>query len=240
MKAIIFDAGPLISLTTNNLLWLLEELKKRYPGNFVIPKSVKEELVDKPLQTKRYKFEALQILPLITNKTLTVISTPSLEQQAKRLLTVANTCYYAKGTPIQVVQLGEMEALALHQIIDAQAFVLDERITRMLIEEPMQLAKRLSEKLHTPVQVQHEQLATFKQQTKNVKIIRSGELVTVAYELGLLDKYMGSEQEGYVKNIQHEVIEGVLWGIKLQGCAISEEEINELIKLQKTYRRKKE
>ena len=42
MKSIIFDAGPVISLTTNNLLWTLRELKERCNGSFYITEAVKK------------------------------------------------------------------------------------------------------------------------------------------------------------------------------------------------------
>ena len=43
MRSIIFDTGPIISLVTNNMLWLLEPLKKQFKGEFYITKSVKKE-----------------------------------------------------------------------------------------------------------------------------------------------------------------------------------------------------
>ena len=58
----------------NNLLWLLEPLKKLSKAKFYITKLVKEELVDTPLnKTKKFKFEALQVLHYIENGTLEVI-----------------------------------------------------------------------------------------------------------------------------------------------------------------------
>ena len=65
MRSIVFDTGPIISLTTNNLLWLLEPLKKKYKGHFHITSDVKRELIDRPLQTKKFKFEALQVMHII-------------------------------------------------------------------------------------------------------------------------------------------------------------------------------
>lgn len=65
MKSIIFDAGPIISLATNNLLWILKPLKKYFNGKFYITDAVKRELVDKPFETKKFKFEAIQVEKLI-------------------------------------------------------------------------------------------------------------------------------------------------------------------------------
>src|SRR3989344_1119529 len=65
MKFIVFDTGSIISLAMNELLWTLPLLKKRFKGEFYIPHSVKLELVDKPMEIKRFKFEAINILKLI-------------------------------------------------------------------------------------------------------------------------------------------------------------------------------
>ena len=62
MKCLVFDSGPIISLTTNNLLWILEPLKNKFKGRFVITEGVRKELIDKPLTTKKFKFEALHCL----------------------------------------------------------------------------------------------------------------------------------------------------------------------------------
>ena len=61
MKSLIFDAGPIISLATNNLLWILEPLKNKFDGKFYLTDAVKRELVDRPLETKKFKFEAIQV-----------------------------------------------------------------------------------------------------------------------------------------------------------------------------------
>ena len=63
MKSIVFDTGPIISLTLNNLLWIIEPLHDRFGGEFYITKAVYKELIDRPLSTKKYKFEARTLKP---------------------------------------------------------------------------------------------------------------------------------------------------------------------------------
>ena len=65
MKSLVFDAGPVISLATNSLLFILEPLKKEFNGKFYITESVKSELVDRPFEIKKFKFEAIQVEKLI-------------------------------------------------------------------------------------------------------------------------------------------------------------------------------
>ncbi|KHO51294.1 MAG: hypothetical protein QT04_C0044G0003 [archaeon GW2011_AR11] len=58
MKALVFDSGPIISLTLNGLLWMLRPLKQRFKGDFCITKAVYGEIISYPLHTKKFKLEA--------------------------------------------------------------------------------------------------------------------------------------------------------------------------------------
>ena len=151
MKIITFDTGPIISLTITNLLWILKELKNRYDSKFYITEAVKKELVDRPLSTKKFKFEALQVLRYIKEGIINVIKEKETKQKTLELLNLANNCFQAKNHPIQIVHYGEMAGLASYLVLDSDAFVVDERTTRLLIENPKRLANILSHKLHTKI-----------------------------------------------------------------------------------------
>lgn len=232
MKSIIFDTGPIISLAMNNLLWLLEPLKEKFNGEFYITEAVKKELIDRPLQTKKYKFEALQVLKLITNDTLKLMQNTVFEKKTQQLLHLANNSFRAKGHYIKVVHYAEMEALAAVLILGASALVTDERTTRYLVEKPEQEIERLQKKLHTKININHDNFNEFKQQVKGIKVIRSVELVTIAYELGMLDTYITEKGKEIIPDIKKTLLESVLWGVKLQGCAISTLEIDDIIKFE--------
>lgn len=231
-KIIVFDTGPIISLTLNNLLWTLEPLHREFRGTFYIPMAVKKELVDRPLMTRKFKFEAMQIIPYISNGTLQVIENEQIISKAHELLDLANRTYRAKGNYIQIIQVGEMEAVAAALFFGADTIVVDERITRMLIEDPYEVRETLCKRLHTRVDVDQNNLKKFNDEVKKLKVIRSTELVAIAFELGILNKYMSTEQESFVKNVKQELLEGVLWGVKLNGCSVTEEEINDIIKME--------
>ncbi|MFT4304986.1 MAG: hypothetical protein ACMXX8_02755, partial [Candidatus Woesearchaeota archaeon] len=183
-KIIVFDAGPVISLTLNNLLWVLEDLKKYFNGNFYVPMAVKHELIDKPLKTKKFKFEALQIIPLISNGTFEIIHNDFIVSKTRYLVDLANRCFKAKGNYIQIIQDGEMEAVSTALYFKSDTIVVDERITRMLIENPKDVKRTLERRLHTQIYVDKKNLNTFHEIVKHIKVIRSIELVTIAYELG--------------------------------------------------------
>ena len=55
-KVLFFDAGPIISLVMSRMWWVLPKLKKEFGGTFYITPAVKFELVERPLQTKRFAF----------------------------------------------------------------------------------------------------------------------------------------------------------------------------------------
>jgi hypothetical protein len=234
MKGLVFDAGPIISLTLNNLLWLLEPLKSRFGGIFYITPEVYRELIDRPLSTHKYKFEALQILPLISKGILTVAEGPKIEKTSVDLHAMANHCFQAQGNFMNIVHKAEMQVLACAIENNCDTVVLDERITRMLIEKPVLLEKHLERKLHTDVLADQKSLKKVSGMVGHLKVIRSFELVTVAFELGLLDIFALKDEETIVPRIREAVLEGVLWGVKLSGCAVREDEIDTVLRLEKS------
>ncbi|MDA1196686.1 MAG: hypothetical protein O2779_01850 [Nanoarchaeota archaeon] len=227
MRAIVFDSGPIISLTTNGLLGLLVELKSRYQGTFYIPDGVRNELITHPLQTRKFKFEALQILRLLESGQLVMSDPPGLRKKTMHLLDLANRILYARNHPLRVIQFAEMNALALAIETNAEALIVDERTTRMLIESPEELAKRMRKKLHTKVTIDKKALSEFQKHVEGIKVLRSIELVMIAYEKGLLDKFKLK-----VPKPNETLLSALLWTLKLHGAAISEQEIKEVIHLE--------
>ena len=230
-RVLVFDTGPLISLTVNNLLSTLERLKEHYSGRFVIPESVKGELVDEPLRTKRFMFEAMQIQRLISTGVLEVLEDNDTKELTLELLNMANNSFAAKGRSVQIVQYGEMASIAAVQLLDADALIMDERITRELMEHPPHIAELMERRLHTKVMVNNENLNLLRKYSMKLRILRSAELVTMAFEFGLLDRYIAAGEEKVIPEVRSKLLESVLWGLKLNGCAISGKEIGQLIGL---------
>ncbi len=84
MKVIVFDTGPIISLTTNNLLGLLTNLKEKYKGSFYITGAIRRELIERPLETKKFKFEALQVIRCVGADVLEVSDSKELRNKECR------------------------------------------------------------------------------------------------------------------------------------------------------------
>ncbi|MFH1211076.1 MAG: hypothetical protein V1645_04125 [archaeon] len=230
MKSLVFDTSTIISIATNNLLWVLPELKKRFKGEFYIAPAVKQEVIDVPLSSKKYKLEAMQILSLMGEGHIKVFKN-NITKKAEEIKELANQIFRTKDTWIRILHDGELESLAIAIELNSDAYVIDERNTRMLIENPEGLGELLRHKLHTKIEVDNEKLKRLKKLVEGVSIIRSSELMTVAYELGVMDIYTRKEGRDIVNiDLKKNLLDGMLWGLKLKGCAITKNEINEVVR----------
>ena len=225
-RTLVFDTGPIISLALNNLLDILPALQKQFCGQLLIPPSVKRELVDRPIESKKFKFEALQVLRTIEEGALTVADGGS-HDAAIALLDTANQVFRAGNENLQVIHFAEMEALALAMRTQAAAMVVDERTTRMIVENPELLRKLLERKLDTKITMDKAMLAKFQGMAKGIKFLRSTELATIAYELGLLDRFVLKIPEA-----RKQLLQGMLWGLKLAGCGIPVREIDQIVAME--------
>jgi len=94
MKYLIFDAGPIISLTMNGMLPIIEKLKGVFDGEFVLTPAVKREVVDRPMRIKKFKLEAIQIEDYIRRGIFKmsgdIVPQGKLEREKKRILRIAN------------------------------------------------------------------------------------------------------------------------------------------------------
>jgi hypothetical protein len=225
-KVIIFDSSSIINFTMNGLLDEFRELKKIFNGKFLIPQEVKEEIVDKPLQIKRFELEALKIKELFEEKILELpvslgIDEAKISSRTKDLMNIANSTFSGRQNPIHIIDSGETACLVLSTLLSEKGIKnvisVDERTIRMLGEKPENLLDILRSKLHTQITSKKENYKFF----AGFKFIRSSELIFIAYTKGL------------VKLKNSVVLDALLYALKFNGCAISEEEINEIKKLAK-------
>ncbi len=220
MKSLIFDSGPIINFAMNGLLPLLEELQKKFKGDFLITKEVKSEIIDRPLTIKRFQLQAFQIKELfrkgvIKHADITPKQVNELRKIREHLMQVANNTFKTKKRYVHLIDKGESAALALSSILpNNPPLVVDERTTRMLCENPNNLKKLMEKKLHTSIKPNTGNYSYF----EKFKIIRSTELMYIAYKKGLC------------KIKDKGVLEAALYGLKFKGCSISEDEIQEIVR----------
>lgn len=223
MKALIFDSGPLINFSMNGLLSILEELKNKFDGKFIITKQVKYETVDRPLNIKKYEWGALRVKNLIEKGVLEFpeslgISENELNNRTKDLMTQINHNFKVENNWVHLVDEAEVSCVALSNLLNKKGIksiiAIDERTTRMLLEKPENLKILMSEKLNKKVEIMNEI-----PDRNACKFIRSAELIYTAYKKGLID----------VKD--KRVLEALLYATKFRGCSISFEEIDVLKRL---------
>ncbi|MCK4996884.1 hypothetical protein KAS08_01145 [Candidatus Pacearchaeota archaeon] len=223
MKYLIFDAGPIISLTMNGMLPVIEKLKEVFDGEFVLTPRVRYEVVDRPMKIKKYKLEALQVNEMINRgifkMSTEIISQEKMDKEVKKILKITNGALRttATGEKIKIIHEGEAACLAFSNLCGCDnVIVIDERTTRMLTEAPENLENMMERKLHTPLDSNLELLKDLKQ----FKYIRSAELLFVAYKKGLIP----------IKKDKN-LLDALLYGVKFKGAAISSVEIEEMKKM---------
>lgn len=220
-KALIFDSGTLISLTMAGLLPELKELKKFFKGKFLITEDVKREVIDRPLNIKRFELEAMKVQALLDDKILEMpsslgIKNSEISDEAKKFLDAANNTFYTNKREVHLIDLGESSCLALSKILTDNGIeniiAVDERTTRLLGEKPENLRELMERKLHMPVRANRANYGLF----KNFNFIRSTELMYVAYKKGI------------VRIKDKNVLDALLYALKFKGAAISDDEIKEI------------
>jgi len=224
-KAIIFDSSTLINFAINGLLQELGELKKLFDGKFLITSEIVGEIVDKPMRIKRFELEALKIKELITDKILEMPSSLGIEENkiskmTNEIMNIANNTFFGQGNAMHIIDVGESSCLALSRLLNEKGInnvvSVDERTMRLLCEKPENLMAIFQKKLHTDLKMKKENLKSF----QDFRFIRSTELIFIAYKKGI------------VKLRNHgNVLDALLYAMKLNGCSISEEEISEMKRL---------
>ncbi|UCD20915.1 MAG: hypothetical protein JSW08_04065 [archaeon] len=216
MKALFFDSSSIISLALNDLLYILEPLKKEFKGEFYITPDIKAEVIDYSLNTKRFMLEALMVKKLIDKGILKIYNK---KFNFRKFLDMANKTFKADGKFINLLHRGEASCIAAYRSFNEQkkAIVIDERTTRMLCEAPDKLKDLLEKKLSKKIQPVKDNFKFF----KDINIIRSSELAFLALNKKILE----------FQATKTKVREALLYALKFKGCAISTQEINEAIKI---------
>lgn len=223
MKYLIFDAGPIISLTMNGMLPIIEKLKGVFDGEFILTPHVKNEVIDRPMKIKKFKLEAIQVKDMVERgvfkMSTKIISNQKLDVEIKQILKTTNGVLRTAqtGEKIKIIHKGEASCLAFSNLCGVDNVIaIDERTTRMLTEAPQNLEKMMEQKLHTPLKSELSLL----DKLKKFKFIRSAELLFIAYKKNLIP----------IKKTR-DLLDALLYGVKFKGAAISSIEIEEMKKL---------
>ena len=216
MKRIACDSSSLISLSNSCLLWLLRDLN----AEFMISSSVEQEVVDKPLRSDRFAFSALRLKQAIGDGRIVVASEPRAYEISLKLMRLANSLLVVNKKPVKLLHVGEAHSLALLVALeDADTFLIDERTTRLLIEDLDALVAFISRRLHTKPVMDKGIAKELKKMLKGIRVVRSSEIVAFAFDEGLFKK-LGSGKT---------VLRAVLCALRNSGCALSTKEIKQYV-----------
>ncbi len=213
MNEIIFDSSSIISVSQNCLMKVLENLSKKTSSSFIIPKSVEFESVIRPLKINKFELNALRIKKAIE---LGWLKTEETEVDSSKVEAFANNIFFSENKPVKIIHKGEAETIALYKKLNASVLVIDERTTRMLIEEPKNLQKKLRFNYKKNIKLNKTNLNKFSSFTGKINIVRSAELIAEAFDL---DCFKG-ELENSAK-----ALEASLYALKFNGCSVSIKEI---------------
>lgn len=220
-KAIIFDSSTLISFAMNGLFDELRKLKEVFDGKFLITAQVKNEVIDQPVQRKRFELEALRIQKLVDEGILELpqsvgVNVKEIDSRTEEYMDIANNLFTGNKEPMKLIHNGESSCLALGKILMNKGWnvvlAVDERTLRILIEKPDNLKELLKKRLHVNIQLNRKNFDAF----KGFKIIRSTELAYILHKKKLISAGDG------------KLLDALLWAMKFKGCAISDEEIDEI------------
>jgi predicted nucleic acid-binding protein len=178
---------------------------------------VEYEVVEHPMQIKRFEWGALRAGQIIDEDIVRrveddLVKISDLNKKTEEVMNLANSCLTKDGKPIHIIERGESESIALSLLLAEKGIesvvVIDERTARMLCENVGNLEKIMENKLHMAVDVDMKKVKMF----QKVKVIRSTELMFMAYKKGLINR-------------DRKFIEAILYALKFGGCSISEKEI---------------
>lgn len=204
---IICDSSTLISLAETCNLQTLYLLKEKNT-DFFITKKVKREIIENPVKIKKYEYSALKIEKCFEDGVIKEVQ--ENEQKTKELTDKLNNCFQVRGKPLKIIQEGEVSCITVYKELNFDAFAVDEKTTRFLIENPEVLKSEMEKEYNEQVKFKNPSLP-------EIQVLRSTEILYFASKKGYFNDF---------KN-QKKTLNAALQALKYAGCSISEKELQE-------------
>jgi len=212
---IICDSSSIIALNetcNSNVFHFLQEL------DFVIPPAVEEEIVINPIKVKQFAMHALRMQMILREKEVRIVSKKNLEERTEKVLRFANNSYFIDGKPLTLVQRGEAACLALLSLVGARLLLIDEKTTRMILEDPLALQRIIQEEHGKKVKLNSENLKRLSEMFDGAAILRSTELITIAARKGFFARFEEDETKAY---------HAAIYALRFAGCSITTQELSD-------------
>lgn len=214
---IVADSSSLISLALNCMSTVLGDLGVK----ITVTPAVYDEVVTRPAKSRKYALESLRIKKLFGEGIISTVEADNVTTD--RILDLANSVFEAKGKALKIIHLGEAEALTLVKDLGADAFLIDERTTRLLVEDPTSLEVFLSGKSKASVKMNKKRFEELSSFVPKVPVLRSTEIAALAYEKGVLAEMLSASGT--------HVLDATLSALKYSGCSITWSEIDEYMRI---------
>ncbi len=204
------------------MLPVLHRFSKKEKASIILPQGVYEESVTRPLRIKRFELNAVKIRECVKSGWMAVAN---LDGEAKALteeiLHMANGIFSIRGKPLTIVHRGEAEMLALVKQVGAKAILIDERNTRLIVEEPNKMKGHLRRRMHANIGVDKEHLNRLRELFNGISVIRSVDVLGLAYEGRYLEPSLPHTKES---------MDAVLFALKYAGCSTTVNELKDYVK----------
>lgn len=217
MPSFVMDSSALISLVETCNSGCIEFLSKQ-GAVFFITQTVKNEVITNPMQIRKFQLSALRLKKLLTENQIKIFHSKSLTHDKNKVLYLANSLLYANGKPLKVLHEGEAECLAAFSSAKMDCLVIDEKTTRLLIENPFRLRDVLQTEYAQEISLNNRNLDSFKEFTKNIIVARSSEIIAAAAKRGFFKAFHDDEENAFHAATQ---------ALREAGCSLSDSEIEE-------------
>ena len=222
-RAVLCDSSSIITLVDSCLGGIFNFLGEKTGVDFFITPGVKSEIIDRPLsiKMKAYQLSALRMKRMLEEGKLNMINAET-SSLTDRIMKLANNMFFIGNKPIHLIDWGETDLIATAELLNIDVLLVDERTTRMLIEAPFRIKEHLEEELNTSIGLNEPNFRDFEQHVKGIRVIRSVELIGVAYERGFFDDF---------KEDRKRALEAALYKAKYSGCSVRFDEIEKLLRI---------
>lgn len=217
-SVVVCDSSTLISLTATCNVDALAFLKAETGVRFVATPGVYSECVDVPLNIRKYESSAVKIRKAFRDGVVEEQQPGGLMDDARAIMQAGNSLFTVSGKPLELIQEGEVECLALLLKNDTNYLAIDEKTLRLLIEDPLALRKRLQEEYAERVVVDEARLEEWRKRARGILVVRSTEVLAQAAKKGYFAKY--GEDAGLA-------FKAAIYSLRQAGCSLTEQEIRE-------------
>ena len=221
MKQIVADSSSIISISQSCLINILARFLKKTNLEILIPKSVEFESVERPISIHRFELNAVRIMNVLQSEfDNSVPHSKEVDAITKKILLSSNNLFHLKGKSLRIIQEGEAEALALCYVKNIPFLLVDERTTRLLVEDPMQLKAFIERRYDRKFEINVSELKKIEPYFKNLKIIRSVDILALAFEENSFSPDLPQSKQA---------LQAALFGAKYSGCAVAAQEIFDFV-----------